>query len=144
MDNTGIEKSRIFISQMVSLVFVCHFIRNSGTTSFPRSSNLQTVVFQPASRIIYIFPNLQFTSEMFVHFESIPVSMSVKMQRQCRVVCFWVFFLQMGYPHHRMEFERALVRGPLKRGRTPSRMPPVLERDTTLLLTILVNLDFLT
>ena len=35
------------------------------------------------------------------------------------------FFLEVGYPHHRMVFGRALVRGPLERGRTPTRMPPV-------------------
>ena len=36
-------------------------------------------------------------------------------------------FLKMGYPHHGMEFTRALIRSPLERGRTPTRTPPVLR-----------------
>ena len=43
----------------------------------------------------------------------------------------------MGYPHHKMEFTWALFRSPLERGRTPTRMPPVLVTQWTLSWTFL-------
>ena len=46
------------------------------------------------------------------------------------------FFLKVAYPHRRMVLTRALIRGPLERGRTPTRIPPVLESGENFLKTV--------